>query len=123
MANKEKTPKNVPQKCMKCKYHPINVQNPPVFPKDRKEIISDKDLTVALDNIKKRLDCVNKTEEIPCYACQGCGCPVCMGYGYLTQSVDVIEKTLEVLWSLKTDDKFYFMSYGKELLQNLSSNK
>lgn len=119
MTNKEKTPKNVPQRCMKCTYHPINIQGPPEFPPDRKEIASGKELTIALENIKKRMNYVNETEDIPCYACQGGGCPVCMGYGYLTQSIDLEQKILNVLWSLRQDDKFYFMSYGKELLKRI----
>jgi len=77
----------------------------------------------ALENIKKRMDYINETEDIPCYACQGGGCPVCSGTGYLTQSVDLAQKTLDVLWSLRKDDKFYFMAYGKELLNNLLINK
>jgi len=93
MATKDKTPKNVPQRCMKCTYHPINRQ------------------------------LISKTENVPCYACQGGGCPVCMGYGHLTQNVNVIEKTLEVLWQLKNDDKFYFMTYGKDLLERIKTGE
>ncbi len=107
MKNKKKTPKKIL----------------PVFPTDRKEITSEKELSIALKNIKERLDFVNKTESIDCYNCQGGGCPVCSGTGYLKQSIDISQKILDVLWSLRKDDKFYFMAYGSELLQNLINNK
>jgi hypothetical protein len=35
------------------------------------------DLAYNLDLEEKKED-----EKIPCYACQGGGCPVCSGYGY-----------------------------------------
>jgi len=52
MKNEEKPPKNVPQHCMECMYHPINTQIPPEFPSDREEITTEKELKKVLDNIK-----------------------------------------------------------------------
>lgn len=30
---------------------------------------------------------------------------------------------LETLWAIREDDKFYFMAYGKELIENYIKNK
>jgi hypothetical protein len=62
-------------------------------------------------------------EQVPCYACQGGGCPVCSGTGYLIQNIDFVEKTLKVLWKLKDNDEFYFMSYGRALLSNIEPQR
>lgn len=34
-----------------------------------------------------------------------------------------IETILETLWAIRNDDKFYFMEYGKELINNNMSKK
>jgi len=38
-------------------------------------------------------------------------------------SVDEIDIILETLWAIKDNDKFYFMAYGKELIENYITNK
>lgn len=30
---------------------------------------------------------------------------------------------LETLWAIRNNDKFYFMTYGKELIENYITNK
>ena len=30
---------------------------------------------------------------------------------------------LETLWAIREDDKFYFMAYGKEMIENYITNK
>lgn len=30
---------------------------------------------------------------------------------------------LETLWSIRDNDKFYFMAYGKEMIENYITNK
>lgn len=34
------------------------------------------------------------------------------------ESINEIDIILETLWAIREDDKFYFMSYGKELIEN-----
>lgn len=34
-----------------------------------------------------------------------------------------IKTALEILWNLKNDDKFYFVTYGAELLEELVDNR
>ena len=34
-----------------------------------------------------------------------------------------IEIILETLWAIREDDKFYFMAYGKEVIENYITNK
>ena len=38
-------------------------------------------------------------------------------------SIDEINIILETLWAIKEDDKFYFMAYGKEMIENYITNK
>ena len=33
-------------------------------------------------------------------------------------SIDEIKIILETLWAIRKDDKFYFISYGKEQIEN-----
>ena len=39
------------------------------------------------------------------------------------RTIDEINIILETLWAIKEDDKFYFMAYGKELIENYITNK
>jgi hypothetical protein len=34
------------------------------------------------------------------------------------RTIDEINIILETLWAIREDDKFYFMSYGKEMIEN-----
>jgi hypothetical protein len=34
-----------------------------------------------------------------------------------------IEIILETLWAIREDEKFYFMAYGKEMIENYITNK
>lgn len=34
------------------------------------------------------------------------------------RTIDEIDIILETLWAIKEDDKFYFLSYGKEMIEN-----
>jgi len=33
-------------------------------------------------------------------------------------TIDEINIILETLWAIREDDKFYFMAYGKEMIEN-----
>jgi hypothetical protein len=85
------------------------------------DCISNEILTALEAEIAKEKD--EDKEQVPCYACQGGGCPVCSGTGYLIQNIDFVEKTLKVLWKLKDNDEFYFMSYGRALLSNIEPQR
>ena len=39
------------------------------------------------------------------------------------RTIDEINIILETLWAIKEDDKFYFMAYGKEMIENYITNK
>ena len=78
------------------------------------------ELMIALDNlIKSELPPAEGaepiTEVIPCYACQGGGCPVCSGCGTLTQLAAQQQPTAEgaeeILTNLETyyDFKFHWI--------------
>ena len=34
------------------------------------------------------------------------------------RTIDEINIILETLWAIREDDKFYFMTYGKEMIEN-----
>jgi hypothetical protein len=44
---------------------------------------------------------------------------------YATTLIDEtnIDIILETLWAIKEDDKFYFMAYGKEMIEDYITNK
>jgi hypothetical protein len=39
------------------------------------------------------------------------------------ESINEINIILETLWAIKDNDKFYFMSYGKEMIEDYITNK